>query len=314
MRHGWVFIDEFFIQHHFQRYTSNKYHHPGPIYYFLLVIIAGSLPWSLFLIRCIGRIIKQKLIFKLDLQDAKQRLLLLAGIWLFVPLLFFSFSGSKLPGYILPVFPALGLIIAAEVENLLTEFKEQNRWVFATALLLFIVAIALPYFMARDYKIDRHTQLILAIVPMAMAITLTLANYYRKSALIFASLSLTSPLLAITIATLLFPVLENKNSLATLSHKAANLLQRHEKIVFFHYLDYSPLFYTNGRVLEDATGEVVQTYHTDELVKLLHNHTSLLCLIKERNLAQITNDTRMQHTTLAKQRDIILLRVSLSPL
>src|SRR5689334_2624717 len=34
-RHGWTFIDEFFVQHHFARYVSNKYHHPQPIYFYL---------------------------------------------------------------------------------------------------------------------------------------------------------------------------------------------------------------------------------------------------------------------------------------
>src|SRR4030095_1800151 len=29
-QHGWSFIDEFLIQHHFSRFMSNKYHHPQP--------------------------------------------------------------------------------------------------------------------------------------------------------------------------------------------------------------------------------------------------------------------------------------------
>src|SRR5688572_26775099 len=45
LRHGWEFIDEFFIQHHFQRYTSNKYLHPQPFYFFFLVLPAMTFPW-----------------------------------------------------------------------------------------------------------------------------------------------------------------------------------------------------------------------------------------------------------------------------
>ena len=33
---GWKFIDEFFIQHHFQRYTSNKYKHLAAVLFFPL--------------------------------------------------------------------------------------------------------------------------------------------------------------------------------------------------------------------------------------------------------------------------------------
>ena len=41
IRHGWAFIEEFFVRHHFQRYTSNEFGHPQPVYFFLLVALAG---------------------------------------------------------------------------------------------------------------------------------------------------------------------------------------------------------------------------------------------------------------------------------
>jgi 4-amino-4-deoxy-L-arabinose transferase-like glycosyltransferase len=45
-RHGWTFIDEFFVQHHFARYVSNKYHHPQPIYFYPAIILMLALPWT----------------------------------------------------------------------------------------------------------------------------------------------------------------------------------------------------------------------------------------------------------------------------
>src|ERR1051325_7887686 len=45
-RNGWTFIDEFFIQHHFARYVSNKYHHPQPIYFYPAIILMLALPWT----------------------------------------------------------------------------------------------------------------------------------------------------------------------------------------------------------------------------------------------------------------------------
>ncbi len=42
---GWKFIDEFFIQHHFQRFTSNKYMHPQPFIFFFWVLPLMVLPW-----------------------------------------------------------------------------------------------------------------------------------------------------------------------------------------------------------------------------------------------------------------------------
>ena len=37
--HGWGFIDEFFVQHHFARYVSNKYRHPQPFYFYVPIIL-----------------------------------------------------------------------------------------------------------------------------------------------------------------------------------------------------------------------------------------------------------------------------------
>src|SRR5262249_37643757 len=56
-RNGRGFIDEFFIGHHFQRYLSNKYRHPQPFYFFPMVVVAGSFPWSFYLLWSVGQTI-----------------------------------------------------------------------------------------------------------------------------------------------------------------------------------------------------------------------------------------------------------------
>ena len=45
MKHGWQFINEFFIEHHFKRYLTNTYGHPQPFYFFTIIAMAGVLPW-----------------------------------------------------------------------------------------------------------------------------------------------------------------------------------------------------------------------------------------------------------------------------
>src|ERR1044072_8141627 len=54
-RDGWTFIDEFFIQHHFARYVSKKYHHPQPIYFYPVIILMFTLPWSVHLICALAK-------------------------------------------------------------------------------------------------------------------------------------------------------------------------------------------------------------------------------------------------------------------
>src|SRR2546423_1679904 len=112
LRHGGEFLFEFFVRHHFERFTSNEFGHPQPFYFFLPVAIAGLLPWPAFLLPAIARLKRLQ-----PRRDPRHALLAFAWVWAAVIILFFSFSGSKLPGYILPAFPALAIIVGFEVEG-----------------------------------------------------------------------------------------------------------------------------------------------------------------------------------------------------
>jgi 4-amino-4-deoxy-L-arabinose transferase-like glycosyltransferase len=107
-RHGWTFIDEFFIQHHFARYISNKYHHPQPIWFYPAIILLLALPWTPLLIAALVK--ARSWVWRGN--DDLSILRVFALAWLALPIVFFSFSGSKLPGYILPALPAAALLVA----------------------------------------------------------------------------------------------------------------------------------------------------------------------------------------------------------
>ena len=106
-RHGWSFVEEFFLQHHFARYVSNKYHHPQPFYFFPAIILMLALPWTPFLVAALVK--ARKWTWRSDDKVSVVRVFALA--WLIFPIVFFSFSGSKLPGYVLPALPAAALLI-----------------------------------------------------------------------------------------------------------------------------------------------------------------------------------------------------------
>jgi len=112
-RHGWSFIDEFFLQHHFARYVSNKYHHPQPFYFFPAIILMLALPWTPYLIYSLAK--ARHWTFRGDDNSSIARVFALA--WLVAPVVFFSFSGSKLPGYVLPALPAAALLVADVVRQ-----------------------------------------------------------------------------------------------------------------------------------------------------------------------------------------------------
>jgi 4-amino-4-deoxy-L-arabinose transferase-like glycosyltransferase len=133
-RHGWTFIDEFFIQHHFARYVSNKYHHPQPIYFYPVIILMLALPWTPYLILALAKVRS----WTWRGRDSLSIVRVFSLAWLLLPLIFFSFSGSKLPGYVLPVVPAVALLVSDRLTRAL-----DSKWPLviagATAVLVVIV-------------------------------------------------------------------------------------------------------------------------------------------------------------------------------
>ena len=86
------------MDQHILRFLTSKHKRSWPIYYFLPVLFGGMFPWSIFIPRAIVNTWKNK----------ELRLML---IWVFVVFSFFSISGSKLPPYILPLFPPMAIIL-----------------------------------------------------------------------------------------------------------------------------------------------------------------------------------------------------------
>ncbi len=317
LQHGKLFIDEFFIQHHFQRFTSNRYHHPGPIYFFILVILGGVFPWSIFLLKAVKQLfqIRPTGLNWFNFQDKQKRLLLLATLWLIIPLAFFSLSSSKLPGYILPVFPAVALLIGYELKKVFSSPEDFRYPLIITSILLLALGLALPYLASKQLAVNSTIAILPSSIPIIISLILIISLLAKRSWIAIFSLFCLNPILVLIITITLFPALETKDSLVKLSNIALKNLQPKENILFFNYLQYSPLFYTNGRIFKGSgkhTEEALVLNNSDELAKTLEQNSSLLCLTKEAYLNQITSDNRLKVSVIDKQRDIVLLRISLN--
>jgi 4-amino-4-deoxy-L-arabinose transferase-like glycosyltransferase len=91
------------------RVFTTVHRRDGPIWFYLPVLLGGFLPWTMWL----PAALKQgwsRAKEPLARGAANPDLYLLA--WLIVPTIFFSLIGSKLPPYVLPLFPALALLVA----------------------------------------------------------------------------------------------------------------------------------------------------------------------------------------------------------
>ncbi|MDB5758412.1 MAG: glycosyltransferase family 39 protein [Burkholderia sp.] len=99
----------FFVHEHLQRFTTKVHHRAGPLYYFIPILALGLMPWLATLPQALWQA-------RRDSAAGFQPKILLAT-WAVFIFIFFSVSGSKLPSYILLIFPALALLIGCQLQQ-----------------------------------------------------------------------------------------------------------------------------------------------------------------------------------------------------
>jgi len=107
------FFRIFILEHNLARFSQDVYHHRQPFWFYIPVFLLAMMPWTVVLIVALGDRLHgvwSKGIKAFSKREDSWPLFLL--IWMFVPIVFFSASQSKLPGYILPAVPAGALLIA----------------------------------------------------------------------------------------------------------------------------------------------------------------------------------------------------------
>jgi len=138
------FFREFIIEHNLGRFSKNLYHHTEPFWYYLPVAALALVPWT-----------------RPTATDASESGLeyqfnVFAGCWLIVPVVFFSISQSKLPGYILPAIPAGALLLAEYLRRHLeqSEAGSATKWLAVPHALLAAAPIIPALLIA--YLITQH--------------------------------------------------------------------------------------------------------------------------------------------------------------
>lgn len=133
------FFEFFFIREHFQRFLTRIEDRYEPVWYFIPVLAAGCLPWILPAARALGSAWRRTG----TATDFEPRAFL--WVWVVVVFVFFSMSDSKLIPYILPLVPALAVLMAsAPEESLRRDLLRTCMGVIAAGFVLMAVAAVLP--------------------------------------------------------------------------------------------------------------------------------------------------------------------------
>jgi len=112
-----TFFREFFFEHNLERFATDRYQHQQPVWYYLIVVALAMMPWTVVAFRALldgilTSIAEWRLRRSCSARpsrpgDAFPEFLVL---WALIPIVFFSFSQSKLPGYVLPSIPPIAIL------------------------------------------------------------------------------------------------------------------------------------------------------------------------------------------------------------
>lgn len=264
---GSEFIQQFFLKHHFMRYTGVISGHKGPVYYYVLVLLAGLFPWIVFLPAGIRSVFKEK-----------DDLNLFALIWFGTIVLFFSFSTTKLPNYILPAIPAASVVIAAGMSD------PDGRWKKYAHICIAVVSLSIAFALLMGLKgylfnfrvYDTDWIFIAAAIMFSLAMLCVYVAFTEKSFYVLMSCTMFLFLLVLSLRALPIANRHLQGTLHQYSIYAGRVLQGDDRIIAYGLNNPSIVFYSGHKVLN--------TKNKNELLPYMAAGNGRIAIVKAKDI------------------------------
>lgn len=302
-KHGWTFIDQFIIQHHFARFVSNKYHHPGPIYFYVPVVICLALPWTL----ALGAAIFSARRWAWRGQNALDRFRIFALVWLMLPILFFSFSGSKLTAYVLPILPAIALLVGERIACALGVGRGQAL-VRLTGLIMVCAAVTGYWYMHAQYELSALCLIVGTTLPAIIGAAALIRPQLRRPLLVLIAVAvIVSSAIVLKCAA---PIAARTESVRDLLNVAAARGYAATPVVQLHTIERTAEFYAPGRLTYQADGEPVKFEGVLQVVEAARkNNGVVLCFVPLQFESQLTEFSGSRTEVIADNGRVVLVAV-----
>ena len=168
------FFRIFILEHNLARYTTDAFRHKQPFWFYLPVALLGLLPWTVFVITALVDAIRDWR-YSVAEPQGKEDLRTYLALWFLLPIVFFSLSQSKLPGYILPAIPAGTILLADFVLRREQEGDKPSLWLAVTHAVLCaalpVAALIVP-FKLLHMEVSKPAMIVAAALAIITVLTL----------------------------------------------------------------------------------------------------------------------------------------------
>ena len=302
-RHGWRFIDQFIIQHHFARFVTGKYHHPGPIYFYLPVLIVLSLPWAFVLVASMFSSRR----WRWRGASALDRARVFCLVWLVVPVLFFSFSSSKLVAYVLPVLPAISFLVGERIDCFI-KAERGHKVLRLTGAGLIVLGIGGGWYFHERFGIGLNCWIAAASPLLLVGAAALLRPQIRKPLFILIALAvLASSALALKCGA---PAVARQESVRDLLAAAAARGYTTTPVVEMHTVERTAEFYAASRFAYGSDGEPLKFEGAGQVIEAARRNGGLvLCFVPIEYESQLTTLRNAQVDVIADNGRVALFAV-----
>jgi 4-amino-4-deoxy-L-arabinose transferase-like glycosyltransferase len=295
------FFREFILQHNLERFSKNLYHHTEPFWYYVPVLALALIPWTVFVIAALIEPVRAWWANRSSGSgsgvNVDYRFGIFVSCWLFVPVIFFSISQSKLPGYILPAISAGGLLMANYLRQNLPQSEGTPLSVALAVLHALIAAAPIVPALLIAYILTQHRfpggrpMLVALTVASILCVSIALTLMRRAGLRMLRFVTLIPLVLTMGAVLKLGTVaLDQKLSARPLAREIASLETQKLPLAIYHIpreLEYGLTFYRNQLTLNYDWGSVPQEEHL--LVAPENSQIEVAKLVAGRRVSYLGN-------------------------
>ena len=295
--HGLAYVHRFFIGENLERFATDRYNEPRPLWFYLPIVLGGLMPWSPFILLWLPtwhRVFKRERM----VTRAEWR----AILWAAVPFVFYSASIGKQPRYILPMLPPMALLLARTVIARLPDAlpATTTRTGRQTAL-AWCGTLSAVLFMILGLLLHRARPLLFALTPSlalvctgiitVAALSVLVASWSRRRWALPVTMAVAS---IATLLSLQYSVASaaDLEPVQVMARKFAAAYQGHEPSATYRVFVRNLVFYTGVKQTD-----LVQPH---EVVEFLRQPQRVLCVITKDDLSRLQREHDLTPRTLAE--------------
>jgi 4-amino-4-deoxy-L-arabinose transferase-like glycosyltransferase len=303
LKGGEDYLHTTLVMHTIDRYSKGLIH-SRPIYYYFYIFPGQFLPWIFFLPAAVRYGFLKEFI-------KERRSFLFLLVWFVVVLLFFSLSKGKRPLYLLPLFPAVCLIVGKLWNDFTATSLHPLRhpWIssplYALISLFLVAGGAIPWIISTKYPSYLPYGLPAAFLMVGGGLTLIAFYRFKRYGVVFLLIvAIVAGGFSYVLRTI-FPTLNSYRSARFISQEVTSALQPGEKLASF-LLEPSAYNYYTGIV------PIMELDREEALISFLQLRERVFCLIKSKDLDRIQAKEALPMVELAvrhhlEHRDVVLI-------